>query len=246
MIFARGYLYWPLGWDLPLLLRRLPRRDLVGLGRLGLEWCRLGLYVSDTRWIWMMMVYLWSPVREPAPNVGITSLRSLHIFQGMDWHCCWIDCMLEDDLRSIKVVAYRKRSVRRVVKFERLIKVYGTKRPRARQLKVGTESFIRIVRKDHGEEKVVNDSDSRPVTGLYTRAEEDSEVPVLATFNDRQKVAMKKRPIELKQATAHFISAVRDLNATTGSSGKAMDLPRWASIDDNTIDTREFTEAMTT
>jgi hypothetical protein len=79
---------------------------------------------------------------------------------------------------------------------------------------------------DHGEEKVVNDNDSRPVMELYTRAEEDSEVPVLATFNDRQKVAMKKRPIELKQATAHFLSAVRDLNANTGSSGKAMDLPR--------------------
>ncbi|CAN9156471.1 unnamed protein product [Alternaria alternata] len=99
---------------------------------------------------------------------------------------------------------------------------------------------------DHGEEKVVNDDDSRPVMGLYIRAEEDSEVPVLATSNDRQKVAMKKRPIELKQATAQFISAVRDLNANTGSSGKAMDLPPWRSIDDNTIDTREFTEAMTT
>ena len=49
--------------------------------------------------------------------------------------------MLEDDLRSIKVVACWKRSVRRVVKFERLIKVHGTKRPRARQVKVGTESL---------------------------------------------------------------------------------------------------------
>ena len=57
---------------------------------------------------------------------------------------------------------------------------------------------------------------------------------------------MKKRPIGPKQAIAHFISAVRNLNANTGSSGKAMNLPRWASIDENAIDTREFTEAMTT
>ena len=49
--------------------------------------------------------------------------------------------MLEDDLRSIKVVACWKRSARRVMKFERLIKVHGTKRPRARQVKVGIESL---------------------------------------------------------------------------------------------------------
>ncbi|KAI5366856.1 hypothetical protein AA0119_g9730 [Alternaria tenuissima] len=98
----------------------------------------------------------------------------------------------------------------------------------------------------HGEEIVVIDDDSRSVMGLCTKAEEDSEVSVLATYNDRQNVAMKKRSVDLKQATAHFISAVRDLNANTGSSGKAMDLLRCANIDENAIDTRDFTEAMTT
>jgi SNF2 family DNA or RNA helicase len=57
---------------------------------------------------------------------------------------------------------------------------------------------------------------------------------------------MKKRSIDLKQATAHFIHAVRDLNVNTESSGKAMSLPRWASIDENAMDTREYAEAMTT
>ena len=57
---------------------------------------------------------------------------------------------------------------------------------------------------------------------------------------------MKKRPIDLKQATTHFIRAVRDLNANTESSGKAMSLPRWASIDENAMDIREYAEAMTT
>jgi hypothetical protein len=47
--------------------------------------------------------------------------------------------MLEDDQRSMKVVACWKRSVRRVVKFESLINVHGTNRPRARQVKVGIE-----------------------------------------------------------------------------------------------------------
>jgi hypothetical protein len=98
----------------------------------------------------------------------------------------------------------------------------------------------------HGEEKVLDHDDSRSAMGLCTRAEEDSEVPVLATYNDRYKVAMKKRPIDIKQATAHFISAVRDLNVNTESSGKAMHLPRWASIDEKAIDTREFAEAMMT
>lgn len=82
--------------------------------------------------------------------------------------------------------------------------------------------------------------------GLCTRAEQKSGSPLLVTYNDRQKAAMKKRPIDLKQTTAHFIRAVRDLNANTESSGKAMSFPRWASIDENAMDIREYAEAMTT
>jgi len=88
-----------------------------------------------------MMVYLWSQVCEPASDFGITSLWSLQIFQGIDRHCRWTDLMLKADLRSIKVVACWKRSVRRVVKLGRMIKVHGAKIPRAWQVKVEIETF---------------------------------------------------------------------------------------------------------
>ncbi|CAN9417804.1 unnamed protein product [Alternaria alternata] len=107
------------------------------------------------------------------------------------------------------------------------------------------ESFVRVARIDQGEEKAFDEDDIHSAMGFCIRAEQESGFPVLATYSDRQKAAMKKRPIDLKQARANFISAVRDLNANTISSGKAMRLPHWASIDVDTIDTKEFTEAMT-
>ncbi|CAN9422286.1 unnamed protein product [Alternaria alternata] len=98
----------------------------------------------------------------------------------------------------------------------------------------------------HGEERVLDDDDYRSGMGICTRAEQELEFPALATYSDRQKAAMKKRPIDLKQARANFISVVRDLNANTISSGKTVRLPHWAGIDVNAIDTEDFTEAMTT
>ncbi|KAI4921061.1 uncharacterized protein J4E92_008046 [Alternaria infectoria] len=85
--------------------------------------------------------------------------------------------------------------------------------------------------------------------GFCTRAEQESGFSVLAEYTEKQKAAMHKRPIDLKNARNMFVEAVvaakiKAMELGEEDSNEAKCLPGWADIDDTDTQSARFSQQM--
>ncbi|KAI4616977.1 uncharacterized protein J4E87_008489 [Alternaria ethzedia] len=110
------------------------------------------------------------------------------------------------------------------------------------------ESFVRLARISK-EELAVDEKDLQSAMGFCTRAEQESGFPVLAEYTEKQKAAMQKSPIDLKNARNMCVEAVvaakiKAMELGEEDSNEAQCLPGWADIDETDTQSARFSRQM--